>query len=45
MEILHVKYAGELEFCHDTHERLSPIDALNFAKELEPYHLLCLEDA
>ena len=39
MEILHVKYAGELEFCHDTHERLSPIDALNFAKELEPYHL------
>lgn len=45
MEILHVKYAGELEFCHDTHERLSPIDALNFAKELEPYHLLFLEDA
>ena len=45
MEILHVKYAGELEFCHDTHERLSPIDALNCAKELEPYHLLFLEDA
>lgn len=45
MEILHVKYAGELEFCHDTHERLSPIDAVNFAKELEPYHLLFLEDA
>lgn len=45
METLHVKYAGELEFCHDTHERLSPIDAVNFAKELEPYHLLFLEDA
>lgn len=45
MEILHVKYGGELEFCHDTHERLSPIDAVNFAKELEPYHLLFLEDA
>lgn len=45
MEKLKGRYGDELEFCHDVHERLSPVDALNFAKELEPYHLLFLEDA
>lgn len=45
MERLRDTFGDELEFCHDVHERLVPVDALNFAKELEPYHLLYLEDA
>jgi mannonate dehydratase len=34
----------EIELFHDVHERLSPIEAARLAKELEPYHLLFLED-
>lgn len=35
----------EIELLHDIHERLQPIDALNFAKEVEPLKLFFLEDA
>lgn len=45
MEKLRMTYGDTLDFCHDSHERLSPIDAVNFAKELEQYNLLFLEDA
>ncbi|MDR1060487.1 MAG: starvation-sensing protein RspA [Clostridiales bacterium] len=34
-----------VELLHDVHERLSPVQALRFAKELEPIGLFFLEDA
>jgi mannonate dehydratase len=34
----------ELELIHDVHERLTPIEALRLARELEPYRLFFLED-
>ncbi len=33
-----------IEFIHDVHERVTPIDAIRLAKKLEPYHLYYLED-
>lgn len=39
------KVGDRLELCHDIHERLTPIAALNLAKALESYHLFFLEDA
>ena len=38
------KAGNEIELLHDTHERLSAINAVRLAKELEPYHLFVLED-
>ncbi|MFI3200536.1 MAG: enolase C-terminal domain-like protein [Eubacteriales bacterium] len=45
IEAIRSEFGEELEMMHDIHERLSVVDALTLAKELEPYHLFFLEDA
>lgn len=39
------KFGYQVEFMHDVHERLTGIQALQLAKDLEPYKLFFLEDA
>lgn len=34
----------DIELLHDIHERIAPIQAIQLAKDLEPYHLFFLED-
>lgn len=43
-EYLRDRLPAEVQLLHDVHERLSPIQAARLARELEPYHLLFLED-
>lgn len=34
----------ELELVHDVHERIHPTEAVEFVKEMEPFHLFFMED-
>mgnify|MGYP000709559340 FL=1 len=43
-ERLREKFGWDLGLCHDVHERLRPIEAVAFSKEMEKYKLLFLED-
>lgn len=38
------EFGSEIELLHDTHERISPIQAIQLAKDLEQYKLFFLED-
>lgn len=44
IEFIRSQVGEEVELLHDVHERLSIIDALKFAKDVEPFHLYFLED-
>lgn len=35
----------DIGLCHDVHERISPVEAIKFAKEMEQFDLTFLEDA
>ena len=45
IEAVRVNVGDEVELLHDIHERLQPIDAVGFAKAVEPFALFFLEDA
>jgi mannonate dehydratase len=45
IETVRTTLGDEIELLHDIHERLQPIDAVGFAKAVEPYKLFFLEDA
>lgn len=45
IEHVRVQLGNTVELMHDIHERLHPIDAVQFAKDVEPYKLFFLEDA
>jgi mannonate dehydratase len=45
MEHVRKTVGDEVELLHDIHERLMPIDAVRFAKDVEPFNLFFLEDA
>jgi mannonate dehydratase len=44
-ERLRNTFGDEVELLHDVHERIPPIQAIQLAKDVEPYHLFFLEDA
>ena len=45
IETVRSNVGEEVELLHDIHERLQPIDAVQFAKDVEQYKLFFLEDA
>jgi mannonate dehydratase len=45
LEACRKELGEEIELIHDVHERVSPHQAVQFAKELEPVRLFYLEDA
>ncbi|MEZ4861052.1 MAG: enolase C-terminal domain-like protein [Caldilineaceae bacterium] len=45
MEHVRNEVGWEVELLHDIHERLAPIDAVQFAKDVERFKLFFLEDA
>ena len=44
-ETLRLKYGDDVHLLHDSHHRLTPIEAARLGKSLEPFHLFWLEDA
>jgi mannonate dehydratase len=45
LEAARKELGDEVELLHDVHERLTPAQAVQFAKQVEPFHLFFLEDA
>ena len=45
LEYVRSQVGDEVELLHDVHERLSPIDTVQFAKDIEPFKLFFLEDS
>ncbi len=45
IEYVRTNVGEEVELLHDVHERLSPIDTVQFAKDLERFKLFFLEDS
>lgn len=45
LDRVRAEFGWDLEVMHDVHERLSPVDALALAKEVEPFRLFFLEDS
>ena len=45
METVRAEVGEDVELLHDIHERLSPIDAVQFAADVERFKLFFLEDA
>ncbi len=43
-EQLRLRFGHDLHLLHDSHHRLTPIEAGRLGKSLEPYHLFWLED-
>jgi mannonate dehydratase len=43
-EQLRVRFGHDVHLLHDSHHRLTPIEAGRLGKSLEPYHLFWLED-
>lgn len=41
---IRAQFGEELHLLHDSHHRLTPIEAARLGKELEPFHLFWLED-
>lgn len=44
LERVREEFGDAIELIHDVHERLSPIDAVQFARDVEPFRLFFLED-
>lgn len=45
IEYVRSQVGDEVELLHDIHERLSPVDTVQFAKDVEPFKLFFLEDS
>jgi mannonate dehydratase len=45
MDYVRANAGDDVELLHDVHERLSPIDTVGFAKDVEHIHLFYLEDS
>ncbi len=44
MRFVRKNFGWDIELLHDSHERLDPVDAVRFAKDMEEFRLFYLED-